>query len=269
MSNVTPRIWFQSAPRSFDRGDSRSTARYQRLALFQSAPRSFDRGDLPGAQPPARDRVSIRTPVLRPGRPKTEAARANAKKVSIRTPVLRPGRLSGSGGHDQTFTFQSAPRSFDRGDTCFSRTRTPFHGFQSAPRSFDRGDQPSYPSKPGMVFQSAPRSFDRGDGTSLLKRLPVIGFQSAPRSFDRGDSASQFAPRRLTICFNPHPGPSTGATCAVTCGRARWVCFNPHPGPSTGATSSLPVSPLLDSVSIRTPVLRPGRHCDANPHGSA
>jgi len=36
---------FQSAPRSFDRGDLRPHAKAAKAAKFQSAPWSFDRGD--------------------------------------------------------------------------------------------------------------------------------------------------------------------------------------------------------------------------------
>ena len=107
---------FQSAPRSEDRGDRDRTRHRARQATFQSAPRSEDRGD---SRTPAR--TSSPTCFNPRPDPKTGATCPHERprrchQVSIRAPIRRPGRLSGFTRTPRTSSFQSAPRSEDRGD---------------------------------------------------------------------------------------------------------------------------------------------------------
>ena len=84
--------------------------------------------------------------------------------------------------------------------------------FQSAPRSRDRGD--AWRERRAMhicEFQSAPRSRDRGDRFARGKELSEALFQSAPRSRDRGDAKYRVL-YGYYCCFNPRPGHATGAT---------------------------------------------------------
>ncbi len=108
--------WFQSAPRSRDRGDARALRLAKPPQLFQSAPRSRDRGDVNGtvcvdckrafqSAPRSRDRgdhgARIPRHILtsfnpRPGLATGATRRRRAwrrwSRVSIRAPVSRPGR---------------------------------------------------------------------------------------------------------------------------------------------------------------------------------
>ena len=94
-----------------------------------------------------------------------------------------------------------------------------------------------YPyTPPSFLFQSAPRSGDRGDIEKNMSTQTEIVFQSAPRSGDRGDA---FAERRSPFAS---------------------VCFNPRPGPETGAIAKVPTGNYKMVVSIRAPVRRPGRY---------
>ena len=155
--------------------------------------------------------------------------------------------------------------------------------FQSAPRSFDRGDAFSNPCFP------SPRCFNPRPGPStgatrfaLTAAAAGAGFNPRPgpstgataaagRCHSSGEVSIR-APvlrpgRRPRFCrpacrwngFNPRPGPSTGATRSVLRGKQACNSFNPRPGPSTGATDARVFLPVVVQVSIRAPVLRPGR----------
>ena len=87
-----------------------------RLIWFQSAPRSGDRGDYATSRVIEELVVSIRAPVRRPGRSAGKPAPARRIHVSIRAPVRRPGRSNSRKKRTLTMKFQSAPRSGDRGD---------------------------------------------------------------------------------------------------------------------------------------------------------
>ena len=131
---------FQSAPRSFDRGDHRTSTGGRGRACFNPRPGPSTGATcmLPGLLGP--DFVSIRAPVLRPGRLQGSGEVTAHEQVSIRAPVLRPGRLDLVERWATLHKFQSAPRSFDRGDLTPKQKGIICMLFQSAPRSFDRGD---------------------------------------------------------------------------------------------------------------------------------
>ena len=80
-------------------------------------------------------------PGLATGATQSAAAADLVIAVSIRAPVLRPGRLTEQASAALADSlFQSAPRSCDRGDAVKMGRKTHARAFQSAPRSCDRGD---------------------------------------------------------------------------------------------------------------------------------
>ena len=104
-----------------------------------------------------------------------------------------------------------------------------------------------------------PRPGPSTGATAPIRPCSVsVKFQSAPRSFDRGDTV-ELPTVTLRDGFNPRPGPSTGATQRYATVHIPLTCFNPRPGPSTGATLGCRRDCRLPGVSIRAPVLRPGR----------
>jgi len=117
-----------------------SLLKFAQWFQFQSAPRSEDRGDTPATLMSSPQAVSIRAPIRRPGRPINLFDSARLARVSIRAPIRRPGRLKLLWLVRQFKTFQSAPRSEDRGDSALCPTSARMLLFQSAPRSEDRGD---------------------------------------------------------------------------------------------------------------------------------
>ncbi len=204
---------------------------------FQSAPRSFDQGDSPPRDcydTPAP--VSIRAPVFRPGRQNGSGFESYTTKVSIRAPVFRPGRRSYVKLYIKMHGFNPRPGLSTRATrplTSYSPTKAMF---QSAPRSFDQGDwEPNAQDSRQDRFQSAPRSFDQGDEWTIDRTARLVSFQSAPRSFDQGDLRF-FPPGSPRICFNPRPGLSTRATKWFAGLPPKTNCFNPRPGLSTRAT---------------------------------
>ncbi len=155
---------------------------------FQSAPRSCDRGDAWG-----------------------RGGSEGVFHVSIRAPVLRPGRR---------FRLHRLAR--------FS------HCFNPRPGLATGATACRYVSFVPMEFQSAPRSCDRGD-TQTSSVAPVL------------------------LSFNPRPGLATGATRCSRFSLRALARFNPRPGLATGATAPEVRHFKLKKVSIRAPVLRPGR----------
>ncbi len=185
----------------------------------------------------ARGTVSIRAPVSRPGRRRAKRIAGTSGDVSIRAPVSRPGRPGAAGFKVMLNTFQSAPRSRDRGDLLVPKLATMDDKFQSAPRSRDRGDVKigrltltgrRFNPRPGLATGATV-----GNGNVLQRlgvsiRAPV----SRPGRLDLKDkdgkqlSVSIRAPvsrpgRPLRLifspalnCFNPRPGLATGATCS-------------------------------------------------------
>ena len=105
-------------------------------------------------------------PALSCGATAAGPGRGDLVIVSIRAPHFHAGRHAGY-AHCFTFSmFQSAPRTFMRGDICpqagCARDRVSIR----APH-FHAGRPFSYCIDPKLVvFQSAPRTFMRGDGKS-------------------------------------------------------------------------------------------------------
>ena len=209
------------------------------MVRFQSAPRTFMRGDRDGAQHPARPARFNPRPALSCGATKILRGCVILSGVSIRAPHFHAGRHAYCWADVIAAQFQSAPRTFMRGDLQGGQTTSGDILFQSAPRTFMRGDHGSMGSPfVAQGFQSAPRTFMRGDfrtRPALSYILPVsiraphfhagrprlckkcnqeFTFQSAPRTFMRGDLQwlmSTLCPN----CFNPRPALSCGATAAA------------------------------------------------------
>ncbi len=248
---------FQSAPRSEERGDCapvdkllfervsiraplRRAGRYRlsadRLActMFQSAPRSEERGDFAERRGSATPGGFNPRPAPKSGAILGARDAVGNVVVSIRAPLRRAGRCAPTPRAAASRSFQSAPRSEERGD---SRSRAPTADIASfnprpAPKSGAiRADDARaelahvsiraplrragrYSTKilspEHRRFQSAPRSEERGD--TIPRQAPTVSpsFQSAPRSEERGDArrrpCSVDRPR-----FNPRPAPKSGA----------------------------------------------------------
>src|SRR5256885_2147454 len=134
-------LMFQSAPRSCDRGDVVGLLFAAHVCGFNPRP-GLATGATSTAKSSANSRpVSIRAPVLRPGRHFTHHEEEIYSEVSIRAPVLRPGRLANGvfvAGLDAPVSIRAPVLRPGR------RQGRPDLGgivmFQSAPRSCDRGD---------------------------------------------------------------------------------------------------------------------------------
>ena len=188
------RLWFQSAPRSLERGDQTEAEASGLIAGFNPRPALSNGATAPTSQPLPAGAVSIRAPLSRTGRPRgSDAARSDCP-VSIRAPLSRTGRhrhhaawevdgavsirapLSRTGRRLRPWwsasneMFQSAPRSLERGDTTAPRTAVVSLVFQSAPRSLERGDL-AFAFSISVVgwFQSATRSLERGDHPGMVR----------------------------------------------------------------------------------------------------
>ncbi len=233
--SAEPRGWFQSAPRSRDRGDLAAEPQRHRAKMFQSAPRSRDRGDVGGLRSNVPDIRFNPRPGHATGATHCSCGTVTKVSVSIRAPVTRPGRLSDPLLTYQDCAFQSAPRSRDRGD--------------SAPRPQQTRTEP---------FQSAPRSRDRGDPVWLMINAVSRSFNPRP-GHATGATGCHGVARFRHVCFNPRPGHATGATCQSATRVTPQAGFNPRPGHATGATLAMGRKPTVPMVSIRAPVTRPGR----------
>src|SRR5260221_580293 len=215
--------------------------------------------------PPTPKPVSIRAPELPPGRcalpllstgprscfnPRpgvTSGAMpggvqgAAPRAVSIRAPELPPGRSTAFATAAQGAKFQSAPRSYLRGDH-IDRRREPRH--------------PSFNPRPGVtsgaiaarrelrvreeVSIRAPE-LPPGRSTAACAATSMRLFQSAPRSYLRGDLTIRDAATGR-VRFNPRPGVTSGAIRRRVFTRAQGIGFNPRPGVTSGAIFSSPLS---------------------------
>ena len=150
------------------------------------------------------------------------------------------------------WTFQSAPRSFDRG-VLRSKSRTGTCACFNPHPGPSTGVSPARPRAPGGQAVSI-----RTPGPSTGVSSAVMGVvPSQPVSIRTpvlrpGCHARSGRSRWYRTCFNPHPGPSTGVSWTRPAMAVAWKSFNPHPGPSTG-------------VSWRAPSANPRPPC-FNPH---
>ena len=159
--------------------------------------------------------------------------------------------------------FQSAPRSFLRGDSGLTKQELRKTVSIRAPQSPAGRLNPLVCWRITVSFQSAPRSLLRGDRSNPPGwRTSPAGFQSAPRSLLRGDlrprlqdgrhdSVSIRAPQSPAGRQYPPPPlpPQAG--------------FNPRPAVSCGATyQALGSRRALYNVSIRAPQSPAGRRQD-------
>ncbi len=203
--------WFQSAPRSRERGDSNGRSLTTCLLAFQSAPRSRERGDRFApcdvaavgsfqSAPRSRERGDPFNRSLTEFNNRFNPRPAHASGATLQStdsavcfnprPAHAAGRLTAAIGVDVSIrapltragrpgaltlrivTFQSAPRSA-AGRLCLSANRR------------------------SEMFQSAPRSRERGDTLTRSTRCTRdgqrrIAFQSAPRPRGRGDCGLPF-----------------------------------------------------------------------------
>ena len=203
---------FQSAPRSYPRGDLRVLLPAPSPWLFQSAPRSYPRGDTRESRTGTTSTSFNPRPGAIPGATRRHPGNPQGAQVSIRAPELSPGRPLARMAHAPASEFQSAPRSYPRGDqTPASGTATLFC-FNPRPGAIPGATWNAPPRPPAPArFQSAPRSYPRGDGRNTRSFLPYWLFQSAPRSYPRGDP-KEVVHHCRTLCFNPRPGAIPGAT---------------------------------------------------------
>ena len=154
--------------------------------------------------------------------------------------------------------------------------------FQSAPRTFMRGDAPRHRRSPGLLlFQSAPRTFMRGDLLRRVYRRRVRSFNPRPAlscgatkkravrnalqavsirapHFHAGRRASEPRPARWRG-FNPRPALSCGATRTCPARSPSSIRFNPRPALSCGATHLQDAANARLFVSIRAPHFHAGR----------
>ncbi len=268
--------WFQSTPRSEERGDPSPCA-----AL--AGPRSFN--PRPAPKNGATWQSSIIGATIQSFNPRPAPKNGATSQglipdcqgpgVSIHAPLRRTGRqglIQSSSGRRR---FQSTPRSEERGDQAYSaiqayikvsihaplrrtgrryasRCCVDSHAFQSTPRSEERGDAvPSVQVHIASVFQSTPRSEERGD-LGMKPSASSLEFQSTPRSEERGDQGLGGARPGRPGRFNPRPAPKNGATSwfspALGC---RFGCFNPRPAPKNGATPGVK-EPLFELLKFQS-----------------
>ena len=157
------------------------------MAKFQSAPRSRDRGD------------------------RKPATLARAIVVSIRAPVMRPGRQNPSRRRRPPSMFQSAPRSRDRGDPLSAETQKLTGCFNPRPGHATGATTAAISRRRHWQVSIRAPVTRPGRQNNTMKKLKLITFQSAPRSRDRGDGA-RVRVQVARSSFNPRPGHATGAT---------------------------------------------------------
>ncbi len=201
---------FQSAPRSGERGDRKIACAASRSRCFNPrlAPES-EAIDAPASQFAA---VCCFNPRLAP---ESEAMPRNLgaegrEHVSIRASLRRARRSTRPPGRPLPNSFQSAPRSGERGDA--RRTRFPLRSPSFNPRLA--------PESEAMVSEGAQRLHDQGFNPRLAPESEAMTpktrstacavFQSAPRSGERGDDRSSSSTRTAN-CFNPRLAPESEA----------------------------------------------------------
>ncbi len=111
-----------------------------RLAGFNPRPGHATGATADGDASVCGDGVSIRAPVTRPGRLRMHQRKRPLSVVSIRAPVTRPGRRLRDATMEVKISFQSAPRSRDRGDCDLPnwRSRKSFVAHFRKPANFSR-----------------------------------------------------------------------------------------------------------------------------------
>ena len=104
----------------FHAGRPKSGLFVTRCRPFQSAPRTFMRGDGPASRDPRDGVVSIRAPHFHAGRHVPARRGHHPLYVSIRAPHFHAGRPTCRTQPTPACLFQSAPRTFMRGDASVS-----------------------------------------------------------------------------------------------------------------------------------------------------
>ena len=164
----------------FHAGRPLMAANVDQPSLFQSAPRTFMRGDH-SAQMMTAHIISFNPrPALSCGATNESSVGGTQGTVSIRAPHFHAGRRPRGGGYAGDWMFQSAPRTFMRGDCaqrcwagelCVSIRAPHFHAGRPKSSSDTRRDP---------AFQSAPRTFMRGDQPEVLREAYEKGFNPRP-----------------------------------------------------------------------------------------
>jgi len=155
-------------------------------------------------------------------------------EVSIRAPHFHAGRRIGVPASAMRVMFQSAPRTFMRGDRSSSAIVAGTVMFQSAPRTFMRGDTNCGDRRTCAIVSIRAPHFHAGRPFADFFLSLAAWFQSAPRTFMRGDRSTCSSERRCTR-------------------------FNPRPALSCGATAGLVAQAEMSLVSIRAPHFHAGR----------
>ncbi len=156
-------------------------------------------------------------------------------QVSIRAPELSPGRPSITSTASAVWLFQSAPRSYPRGDVLRRVGSLVSVCFNPRPGAI-----------PGATAGKRPVS---RAGACFNPRPGAIPGATQPSGLGRGWGS----------CFNPRPGAIPGATPRMRSSARPPKSFNPRPGAIPGATQSRKVVRADFRVSIRAPELSPGR----------
>jgi len=158
-----------------------------------------------------RMRVSIRAPLSRAGRPPGTLVLFLPRPVSIRAPLSRAGRLGARVGYRSARTFQSAPRSHERGDAHFCDPSRRQRGFNPRPALTSGATiGREHDVARGEVSIRAPLS-------RAGRRVEEVGHRASCRVSIRAPlsragrlfiSAKPFGKRS----FNPRPALTSGAT---------------------------------------------------------
>ena len=207
---------------------------------------------------------------------------AQPTEVSIRAPHFHAGRRRQAMSCSARWvTFQSAPRTFMRGDDKGMVAQLSMSEFQSAPRTFMRGDCIVRCNHSSICVSIRAPHFHAGRPMRPAGSAAVMVFQSAPRTFMRGDSivVPPAQEKRVSIRaphfhagrprpesfgspsrgFNPRPALSCGATRSGAKYPRALACFNPRPALSCGATDLKRLQCDHEPVSIRAPHFHAGR----------
>ncbi len=256
------RIWFQSAPRSVERGDCLRCPRLRGLSRFNPRPAQSSGATLDAGRTSLAYDVSIRAPLSRAGRPSHEPNPGNVL-VSIRAPLSRAGRHRVADDpvqHTPRFNPRPAQSSGATcGRQCVDELRWRFNPrpAQSSGATAQHADRDvtnvSFNPRPAQSSGATRRIRDVADRVLRVSiRAPLsragrlasaystsrragLQFQSAPRSVERGDAWRNRVGPPFSHRFNPRPAQSSGATCR-------------------GSPRS-----RTDQVSIRAPLSRAGR----------
>ena len=159
---------FQSAPRTFMRGDVSLLQDAIRKLSFNPRPALSCGATLTALHIDCLRTVSIRAPHFHAGRPGSGLVPTDCVGVSIRAPHFHAGRRVCSDAHARDGSFNPRP-ALSCGATAAPPTYCKIVSFQSAPRTFMRGDAQSWVKQP-LTWGFNPRPALSCGATSFLRR---------------------------------------------------------------------------------------------------